>query len=304
MRAIRTSAPWALLAILIISAWGETMIEMSLKDLVRASDLVIQGRVVKTSSRWGDEKHSTIWTDYVIKVRDVLRGNVQGDSIVMTQQGGALEGKILRVGSNPELLEGDEVILMLAKADFLHGMARGDSRPKYTIVGVAQGTYYLSRDRGVAFRDYAQLAIVPRPDLKPAQNPPATKEVLGAEIERLREAQKKNPDDPGLARRLAEAEQLYSSAPELPRRKPLREKSEAPTAQRKQADLGAKPGPPLPSQLGQAEEGADVRPGSVEREKALRASLEASEARFKRIVQPVPLDELKQRIREAGNEAK
>lgn len=96
----------------------------------------------------------------------------------------------LRVGSNPELLEGDEVILMLAKADFLHGMARGDSRPKYTIVGMAQGTYYLSRDRGVAFRDYAQLAIVPRPDLKPAQNPPATKEVLGAEIERLREAQK------------------------------------------------------------------------------------------------------------------
>ena len=274
-----------------------TMLAMTLEEKVKASDLGIQGRVLDASSRWGDKDRSVIYTDYVIEIEDVLHGKAGGKTVVVTQQGGALAGVILQVGSNPEIVKGDRVILILAKADFLKGMARGDDRPKYTIVGVAQGTYYVVKgEKGnTAFRDYARLAIVPRPDLEPSKR--SRVEALKAEIEILRREYKRNPEDRSLARRLAQAEALMKSAPETPKRKPVSDKK-LPTDKEKILDLGGKPPAPPATPKEEAEELRDAPSDVADREQALKKALELHASRFKRIVAPIPLDELKKSIRE------
>jgi len=279
---------------------GETMIEMPLAEMVRAADLVVHGRVTEIKSRWGDEKRSVIWTDHVVRIEEVLHGKAPGDTVVVTQQGGALDGVVLQVGSNPDLRAGDEVVLMLARADHLKGMARGDARPKFTIVGVAQGTYYVVREAGaqVAFKNYARLAIVPRPDRRPTGEQPPIDTFVNAEVKRLREALKRNPKDVELARRLAEAERLASSAPPSPKRKPEAEGG----APRKPVDLGSMPPAPRSAEGGEGE--GDVPAGLAEREQALKAAVEKQSERFQRAAEPVLLDELKQRIRQAGPQAK
>jgi hypothetical protein len=291
---------WVLLALASVGvARGETMVEMPLKTVVGASQLAIHGRVIEARSRWGDEKRSTIWTDYVVRIQEVLKGAKPGDTVVVTQQGGALEGVVFQVGSNPDLRVGDEVVLMLTRADFLKGMARGDNRPKYTIVGVAQGTYFVvrERDKATAFKDYARLAVVPRPDSPRGPQQPPLSDYLKAEVERLRAAVKRNPQDRELARRLDEAERLLASVPPVRKRKEeqsRQERKDQPAAQR---DLGGKPETPKTESV---ESPGDAPAGEAEREKALAQAVEAQAARFKQMVEPIPLAELKQRIRQAA----
>jgi hypothetical protein len=299
MRILRKPG-WVLLAIAGVgAARGETMLEMPLKAVVDASQLAVHGRVVDARSRWGDDRHSTIWTDYTVRIEEVLKGKAPGDTVVVTQQGGALEGVVLRVGSNPDLRVGDEVVVMLTRADFLKGMARGDSRPKYTIVGVAQGTYFVVRqgDKATAFKDYARLAVLPRPDTpRSAEQPPLT-DLLKAEVERLRAAVKRNPKDPELARRLAEAESLLASAPPARKRK---EEKAAPERKDRSSSVRDLSGKPQPVQTEAVQGPGDAPADVAEREKALAQVVEAQAARFKQIVEPIPLVELKQRIRQAA----
>jgi hypothetical protein len=280
-------------------ARGETMLEMPLKAVVEASQLAVHGRVVEAKSRWGDEKRSTIWTDYVVRIEEVLKGNAPGDTVVVTQQGGALEGVVLQVGSNPDLRVRDEVVLMLTRGDFLKGMAHGDNRPKYTIVGVAQGTYYVTRerDKATAFKDYARLAVVPRPDSSRGPQQPPLNDYLKAEVERLRVAVKRNPQDRDLARRLDEAERLLASVPPAPKRKEDQQAKEPQDRSAFERDLGVKPQAPVTESV---ESPGDAPTDAAEREKALAQAVEAQAAQFKQVVEPVPLAELKQRIRQAA----
>lgn len=275
---------------------AETMIEMPLDRIVKSSDLVIHGTIVSAKSRWGDRKHSVIWTDYAVKVDDILHGKASGETVIVTQQGGALEGTIMQVGSNPQLEVGDEVIVALAKADFLEGMARGDAKPKYTIVGVAQGTYYIVRggDTTVAFKDYARVAVLPRPRARPTKEQPSVADSHRDQLERLKEAVRKNPNDRDLARRLAEAERLLSAAPPPVKRKPHTPSETKNT--RTKPDLGLKPEPNVTEKTKLPQ--ADTPDGIAEREDALRVVLEAQTARFKAIVEPMRIEDLKKRIRE------
>lgn len=295
---------WVLLVLASVGvARGETMLEMPLKSVVGASQLAVHGRVIEARSRWGDEKRSTIWTDYVVRIQEALKGTAPGDTVVVTQQGGALEGVVLQVGSNPDLRVGDEVVLMLTRADFLKGMARGDNRPKYTIVGVAQGTYYVTRerDKATAFKDYARLAVVPRPDSQRGPQQPPSTDFLKAEVERLRSAVKRNPQDRELARRLSDAERLLASAPPARKRKEEKPGDERKDQSAATRDLGGK------TQAVNTEgvEGpGDAPADAAEREKAVTQAVEAQAARFKEMIEPIPLAELKLRIRQAAGAAK
>lgn len=285
-----------MIALPLCPARGETMIEMTLEEKVRASDLVVHGRIVEVHSRWSEGKGSMVWTDYVVDILDVLHGETEGDRAVVTQQGGILEGVVLEVGSNPELIEGDEVVLFLAEADFLSERERGGDRTKYTIVGVAQGAYYVVAAEGedVAVRDYGRLAIVPR-ELAPTESPPTFGSEFEDQLERLRAAVERNPDDRDLARRLAQAERLLEAASPPPGRK------SADDAAERRLDLGAKPIPADPL-IQEAEVEGDVPPGSRQREAASGRALQEQFQRFERLVQPVPLQELKERIRDVSRE--
>lgn len=305
MQAVTRSTTFAILLLCTggTNALSETMIEMPLKNMVRASDVVVQGRVIQASSRWENEKGSTIWTDYVIKISDLIHGKTPGDTIVVTQQGGALEGVVLEVGSNPDLRVGDEVVLFLTKGDFLKPAARGDNRPKYTIVGVAQGAYYIVKEgkTETAFKDYARSAVLPRSDPRPHETQPSPAEFLKAEIERLREALKRTPEDQQLAKRLRDAENLLASAPGPFKVKPKRESKESSGRTHSKGDLGMKPPPPPNIDPGSAKKDtSDLPSNTAEREQALKRALEAQAKRFKAIAEPVPLDELKKRIRAAA----
>jgi hypothetical protein len=285
-----------ILALPLAPARGETMIEMTLEEKVRASDLVVHGRVVEVSSRWSEGKGSMVWTDYVVDIMDVLHGDAEGDRVVVTQQGGILEGVALEVGSNPELIEGDEVVLFLAEGDFLSEQERGGDRTAYTIVGVAQGAYYVVAREGenVAVRDYGRLAIVPR-ELAPTESPPSFGSAFEGELERLRAAVERNPEDRDLARRLAQAERLLGAASPPPGRKP------AEGAAERRLDLGAKP-IPAEQAIEQGEVEGDAPPGLRQREAASAKALQEQLQRFERLVEPVPLQELKERIRDVSRQ--
>ena len=109
---------------------GTSVPAVSFEELIRKSDRIITGDVVKSTTSWGSE-HKYIWTRYEIAVSEVLKGSA-GKSVMVSEPGGALDGVQMRVAGAVRYKTGERVTLFL-KAYGADNRTVGWSQGKFSI---------------------------------------------------------------------------------------------------------------------------------------------------------------------------
>ena len=118
------------------------MVGLSTEELVRASEIVIEGDVEEVASQWSVDG-KIIFTSATVVVRRVIRGNTVQQKVVVEYEGGEVGRVGLKVSDVVEMKKGEKVILFLKK-----GKSNKDG-VVFHAVGKAQGKYTVGDD-GIA----------------------------------------------------------------------------------------------------------------------------------------------------------
>lgn len=118
------------------------MINLSIKELTKASEVIVKGKVVKTESYWSEDG-DTIFTKAYIRIQTVIKGKVVGKKIMTEYEGGVVGDEFVYVSDMPELKKGEKVILFLKSKKTKDDTESGNV---YEIVGNAQGKYLMYND--------------------------------------------------------------------------------------------------------------------------------------------------------------
>ncbi|HET7712034.1 MAG TPA: PKD domain-containing protein, partial [Thermoanaerobaculia bacterium] len=94
-------------------------------QLVAKSPLIIEGKVVSSVPV---DRLGGIWTESVIEVERVLKGSA-GKTVVVSEPGGEIDGRITKIFGAPEYRSGEQVLLFLAQTP------RGDFQTVDLFVG-------------------------------------------------------------------------------------------------------------------------------------------------------------------------
>ena len=110
----------AVLIMLLLTNLSEALlIELPLPELVKESDIIIRGEVVKTESRWGYLEYNAnsriIFTDVTIAVTDYLKGASDKSEVVIETEGGEIGEIGLMVEDMPKFETGEDVVLFLSQ---------------------------------------------------------------------------------------------------------------------------------------------------------------------------------------------
>lgn len=112
--------------------------EMSLLQLVSASDLIITGSVEEINSRW-NSGHDQIHTDVGLSVQQCVKGPWQPSRVTIRVSGGQVGDIVQSSPAAPQFEVGEEVLVFLEFGE--EGTAR--------VVGGFQGKLTLSEDKVV-----------------------------------------------------------------------------------------------------------------------------------------------------------
>ena len=142
----------ALLSLCSLEAEATTMIQLSVDQLVDASDTIVKAQVV---SIWTeiDPKTQMIWTHAQLDVSEVLKGSLNSEYIVIEQPGGAWGSKTATIESVARFSLEEEGYF------FVEHLSADRSVP----VGMFQGKYNILMD------PYTQKEIVHRFPLHPSR---------------------------------------------------------------------------------------------------------------------------------------
>ena len=97
-----------------VSTLEETLTEQ--QEIDRAS-LIVEGTILETKPYWKiihNDKPPRIYTEFTVKVDDVIKGDINSQTISFVMGGGALDGITSRTESL-DLTVGEQVILLLGK---------------------------------------------------------------------------------------------------------------------------------------------------------------------------------------------
>jgi len=115
------------------SVAGATSVEMlSLEDIVAFSPVVIHGAVIRSASRWNEDR-SMIVTDVTLNVLDALKGSAVSE-IVVTQLGGTVGKLQVDVPGAAAFRDGEEVVLFLADGPEGRRYVTGLSQGRFEVV--------------------------------------------------------------------------------------------------------------------------------------------------------------------------
>ena len=115
-----------------------TMIpRVSVEQLVDQSDSIVTGRVIRSWTGW-DPAHQYIWTHTEIQVSSVTKGPA-GSTMVVSEPGGQLDGRALRVDGAVQYSPGEQVLLFVANTP--NGYQR--------TVGWGQGKFLITPDNRI-----------------------------------------------------------------------------------------------------------------------------------------------------------
>ncbi|HEV2852690.1 MAG TPA: hypothetical protein VHC97_07795 [Thermoanaerobaculia bacterium] len=126
----------ALVLAVIIPAGASTFIALSHHELVSQSDAVIQGRVLKVSSYWG-QGGRIIVSEALVQVEETIRGNAPAVVKVRTF-GGTVGGYTVEAHGFPRFAANDHVVLFLQNAN-----------ETAEVTGYRQGQWRIVQDKGV-----------------------------------------------------------------------------------------------------------------------------------------------------------
>lgn len=90
---------------------ASTFVAMTEEELIRASDAVVQGRVIQLESRW-DDQGRIIVTDATVQVSEYIIGDAPSQMVVQIPGGQVADFRVEAHGF-PQLAKGQEVILFV-----------------------------------------------------------------------------------------------------------------------------------------------------------------------------------------------
>jgi len=126
---MRQSLRFALLAVWLAPAWGATLEQLSLADMISKSTAIVHGQVTGSSAAY---RGSVIYTHYRVNVLEQWKGATQSAADVLVP-GGVAKGIRQTYPGAPQLNVGQEYVL------FLWTSSKGET---YTI-GFTQGVFSL-----------------------------------------------------------------------------------------------------------------------------------------------------------------
>jgi hypothetical protein len=142
------------------------MLPLSTEELLKQSDVVIRGKVIKTIGVWTKDKNAIV-THVYINVIDILRGKLAENTIVDTAEisdgianpviivehlGGEVDGIGMGMSESPRFQVDEEVVLFLKSAESL---VEGTI---YIVIGDAQGKYTIDAN-GIAHKEGFSVLI-------------------------------------------------------------------------------------------------------------------------------------------------
>ena len=153
---------------------GASVRRMTMDSLVRASELVIYGRALASSSLW-DPATETIWTQTEFAVLDGAKGN-PARTIIVSEPGGIIGDVGHLFPGVPRFDSGQEVVLFLYRTP----------ANRLRISGLLQGVYNVEQDRGSGEK-LARPAILQREEVYEEGKGASRSLSLGASSQRLGE---------------------------------------------------------------------------------------------------------------------
>ena len=107
------------------------VIEMSAKDLTKASSAVLYGRCSKIKCEW-NEKKDIIYTYVTIAPEEYIKGNLGSESVIAVP-GGRVGNIIYEVSEMPFFTEGEEVVVFVSKGKTGKNLVTGGFQGKMRI---------------------------------------------------------------------------------------------------------------------------------------------------------------------------
>jgi hypothetical protein len=118
------------------------IVQLSMSDLVKTSDLIVRGDVIKTESHWGslswDPNSRIILTRTTLQISESYKGLADKNEITIETEGGEIGEVGLLVEDMPRFVPNEEVIVFLSAQD-----SKGIRR----VVNLYNGKYSLSEGK-------------------------------------------------------------------------------------------------------------------------------------------------------------
>lgn len=130
-------------------------------ELTQTSNDIVIGHVESTRSYW-NAAHTKILTDVGVRIERSLKGG-GGETLVLTQLGGEVDGVRTTVLGGPLFAPGEDVLLFVWRDPSGRGQVNGLSQGKFEIRrDAATGRQFVSRSLpGLGVRDARTLALQP-----------------------------------------------------------------------------------------------------------------------------------------------
>ena len=106
---------------------------LTFENLVDGSERIAHGRVERSWVAW-DPAHRFIWTHYLIRVTDNLKGSSEA-TLVTSEPGGALDGINLLIPGVVTYSSGEEVVVFVGRVPNGFWRASGYGQGKYSVIG-------------------------------------------------------------------------------------------------------------------------------------------------------------------------
>lgn len=106
---------------------------LTLEDLSKQSDRIVQGRITASRVSWGPE-HRLLWTHYEFTVEKALKGRRE-IRLTVSVPGGKLGPAAMSIAGTPHFLPGDHMVLFLYKAPVGYWCTVGFSQGCFKITG-------------------------------------------------------------------------------------------------------------------------------------------------------------------------
>ena|SRR5437870_1876335 len=119
-------------------------IENSLEELCGSSSLIVDGFVQSTLTPWINGK--SLETDVILLIRSVLKGNLTGQQLLVSQPGGVL-GQFKEDSPQYSLMQPGEHYILFLERDNRTGVPVREGLPRYHIMGSFIGSFRIEAEK-------------------------------------------------------------------------------------------------------------------------------------------------------------
>ena len=161
-------------ALLAAPVLATTVAKLDMGQLVKRSDVIVQGQVQSVYSQWDEQRH-LVFTYVSIRVDESLKGESR-QSVLIRQVGGTVGTVQMSIAGVPQFKSGEMAVVFLK--------SQNDST--FQVVGMNQGLYEIVEDFAVSNLFGADLFDIPTGEIsKPLAGVRAPLEQLKAKIREL-----------------------------------------------------------------------------------------------------------------------